>query len=149
MSWLKIIFVTHMYVMSSIFQQMLGPWKQYRIKVLPDVGMVKVYPKCVLKAANVDRVVTLSRNTSLLLDFSTRLFVHATTSSIRDTIHHPYISTCFCGILYSTIGAQQTNLLPENASENNAIFPKSWYGIYQTTSQWLSSYGCAIIVLYR
>ena len=39
------------------------------IKMLPDVGMVKVYPKCVLKAANVDRVVTLSRNTSLFLDF--------------------------------------------------------------------------------
>ena len=32
------------------------------IKMLPDVGIVKVYPKCVLKAANVDRVVTLSRN---------------------------------------------------------------------------------------
>ena len=29
--------------------------------------------------------------------FSTSLFVHAATSSIRDTIHHPYISTCFCG----------------------------------------------------
>jgi len=32
------------------------------IKMLPDVGMVKVYPKCVLKAANVDTVVTLSQN---------------------------------------------------------------------------------------
>ena len=51
-------------------------------------------------------------------------------------------------ILYSTIGAQQTNLLPENTSENDAIFPKSRYGIYQTTSQCLISYGCAIIVLY-
>ena len=52
-------------------------------------------------------------------------------------------------ILYSTISAQQTNLLPENASQNDAIFPKSRYGIYQTTLQWLSSYGCAIIVLYN
>ena len=43
-------------------------------------------------------------------------------------------------ILYSTISAQQTKLLSENASKNNTIF--------QTTSQWLSSYGCAIIVLY-
>ena len=51
-------------------------------------------------------------------------------------------------ILYSTISAQQTNLLPENASQNDTIFPKSRYRIYQTTSQWLSSYGCAIIVLY-
>ena len=31
------------------------------IKMLPDVGMVKVYPKCVLKAANVDRVVTVTK----------------------------------------------------------------------------------------
>ena len=51
-------------------------------------------------------------------------------------------------ILYSTISGQQTNLLPEKASQNDAIFLKSGYGIYQTTLQWLSSYGCAIIVLY-
>ena len=30
----------------------------------------------------------------------------------------------------------------------DAIFPKSKYGIYQTTLQCLSSYDCAIIVLY-
>ena len=52
-------------------------------------------------------------------------------------------------ILYSTISAQQMNLLPENASQNDAIFPKSRYGIYQTTSQCLSSYGCTIIILYK
>ena len=51
-------------------------------------------------------------------------------------------------ILYSTISAQQTNLLPENASQHDTIFPKSGHGIYQTALQWLSSYGCAIIVLY-
>ena len=51
-------------------------------------------------------------------------------------------------ILYSAISAQQMNPLPEYASQNDAIFPKSRYGIYQTTSQWLSSYGCTIIVLY-
>ena len=27
-------------------------------------------------------------------------------------------------ILYSTVSAKQTNLLPENASKNDAIFPK-------------------------
>ena len=46
---------------------------------------------------------------------------------------------------------QQTNLLPENASQNNAIFRqkvKSRYRTYQTTSQCLSSYGCTIIILY-
>ena len=50
-------------------------------------------------------------------------------------------------ILYSAISVHQTNLLPKNASQND-IFSKSQYGIYQTTSQWLSSYGCAIIALY-
>ena len=34
-----------------------------RTKMLPDVGMVKVYSECVLKAANIDWVVTLSQNT--------------------------------------------------------------------------------------
>ena len=34
-----------------------------RIEMLQDVGMMKVYPKCVVKAVNVDRVVTLSWNT--------------------------------------------------------------------------------------
>ena len=52
-------------------------------------------------------------------------------------------------ILYGTISVQQTNLSPENASQNDAMFPKSRYGIYQTTSQCLNSYGCAIIVLYN
>ena len=51
-------------------------------------------------------------------------------------------------ILYSTISAQQMNLQPENGSQNDAIFPKGRYGIYQTTSQCLSSYGCTIIVIY-
>ena len=51
-------------------------------------------------------------------------------------------------ILYSTISAQQMNLLPENPSQNNTTFPKSRYAIYQTISQWLSSYGCTIIVRY-
>ena len=41
------------------------------------------------------------------------------------------------------------NLLPENASQNYLIFPKKWYGIYQTTLQCLSSFGCTIIVLYH
>ena len=68
-----------------------------RIKMLPDVGMVKVYPKCVLKAANVDWVVTLTRNTPCSWTFSTSWFFHAATSGIRDTVHHPYISTCFSG----------------------------------------------------
>ena len=51
-------------------------------------------------------------------------------------------------ILYSTISVQQTNLLSENASQNDTIFPKSRYHIYQTASQCFSSYGCTVIVLY-
>ena len=54
-----------------------------RIKMLSDVGMVKVYPKCVLKAANVDRVVTLSRNRPpCSWTFSTTCFFYAATSTI-------------------------------------------------------------------
>ena len=46
------------------------------------------------------------------------------------------------------MSVQQMNFLTEDASQNGAIFPNSGYGIYQTTSQCLGSYGCAIIVLY-
>ena len=81
-----------------IVTHMLRPWKQCHIKMLPDVGMVKVYPKCVLKAVNVDWVVTQTRNTPpCSWPFSTSWFFHAATSGIRDTVHHPYIFTCFCG----------------------------------------------------
>ena len=58
-----------------------------RIKMLPDVGMVKVYPKCVLKAANAHWVVTLTRNTSPCswpfsqVGFSMQLPVASETSS--------------------------------------------------------------------
>ena len=38
-------------------------------------------------------------------------------------------------ILYGTISARQMNLLPDNASQNDAILPKSRYGIYQATLQ--------------
>ena len=71
-----------------------------RIKMLPDVGMVKVYPKYVLKAANVHWVVTLTRNTSpCSWTFSTSWFFHAATSGIRDIVHHPYISTTLKSVI--------------------------------------------------
>ena len=38
------------------------------IKMLPDIGMVKVYPECVLKAVNVDHYI-VTEYTSLFLDF--------------------------------------------------------------------------------
>ena len=46
------------------------------------------------------------------------------------------------------VSAQQTNLLPKNASQNDAIFAQKVYRIYATTSQYLSSYGCAITMVY-
>ena len=49
-------------------------------------------------------------------------------------------------ILYTMV--QQTNLLPKNASRNGAIFAQKVYQIYATTSQYLSSYGCTIIMVY-
>ena len=50
-------------------------------------------------------------------------------------------------ILYTMVSAQQTNLLPKNASRNDAIFAQKVYRIYATTSQYLSSYGCAITMV--
>ena len=47
-------------------------------------------------------------------------------------------------ILYTMVSAQQTNLLPKNASQNDGIFAQKVYRIYATSSQYLSSYGCAI-----
>ena len=44
------------------------------------------------------------------------------------------------------MSAQQTNLLPKNASRKEAILQKV-YRIYATTSQYLSSYGCAITMV--
>ena len=51
-------------------------------------------------------------------------------------------------VLYTMVSAQQTNLLPKNASRNDAIFAQKVYRIYATTSQYLSSYGCAITMVY-
>ena len=51
-------------------------------------------------------------------------------------------------ILYTMVSTQQTNLLPKNASRNDAIFAQEVYRIYATTSQYLSSYGCAITMVY-
>ncbi len=51
-------------------------------------------------------------------------------------------------ILYNMVGAQQTNLLPKTASQNDAIFAQKVYRIYVTTSQYLNSYGCAITMVY-
>ena len=46
------------------------------------------------------------------------------------------------------VSAQQTNLLPKNASQNDAIFAQKVYRIYATTSQYLDSYGCTITMVY-
>ena len=51
-------------------------------------------------------------------------------------------------ILYTMVSAQQMNLLPKNASRNDSIFAQKVYQIYATTSQYLSSYGCAITMVY-
>ena len=51
-------------------------------------------------------------------------------------------------ILYTMVSAQQTNLLPKNASGNDAIFAQKVYRIYATTSLYLNSYGCTISMVY-
>ena len=51
-------------------------------------------------------------------------------------------------IIYTMVSAQQTNLWPKNALRNGVIFAQKVYQIYATTSQYLSSYGCAITMVY-
>ena len=51
-------------------------------------------------------------------------------------------------ILYTMVSAQQKNLLPKNASRNDAIFAQKVYRIYVTTSQYLCSYSCTITMVY-
>ena len=50
--------------------------------------------------------------------------------------------------VYIMVSAQQTNLLLKNALRNDTIFAQKVYQIYGTTSQYLSSYGCAITMVY-
>ena len=45
--------------------------------------------------------------------------------------------------MYSMVCEQKTNILPENASQIDTIFPKIYITVYWTTSQCLSSYSCA------
>ena len=52
-------------------------------------------------------------------------------------------------ILYTMVSAQQTNLLPKNAARNDTIYAQKVYRTYATTSQYLSSYGCTIIMVYH
>ena len=48
-------------------------------------------------------------------------------------------------MLYSTVSVQQTSLSPANASQNDAIFSQH----IRATLQCLSSYGCAITIVYK
>ena len=43
-------------------------------------------------------------------------------------------------MLYTMVSAQQTNLLPENASQNDAIFAQKVYQIYATTCIYIYMY---------
>ena len=90
-----------------------------RIKRLPDVGMVKVYPKCVLTAANVDRGCYTDVNVNLwglyvgcsvkeapslfVKFFSPAGFSCKATRMFEDTLHHPYILLVFAENIFSTL----------------------------------------------
>ena len=96
------------YVMPSIFQKMLRPWQQCRITMLQDVGMVKVYPKCALKAVHVDWIVTLSWNTPCSWTFSTSWFsmLLPVASETPSTI--PTSLLVFVGNMYYSISLHRT-----------------------------------------
>ena len=65
-----------------------------------------------------------------------------------EVVYRGYEPTYRIIYTYSTVSAQQTNLLPENAFQNDAIFARFIHHRYGITSQCLSSYGCATTVLY-
>ena len=103
MSWL-----TNNYCGTYVMPNMLRPWQQCRIKMLPDVGMVKVYPKCALKAVHVDWVVTLSRNTCWSCTFSTSWFsmLLPVASETPSTI--PTSLLVFVGNMYYSMSLHRT-----------------------------------------
>ena len=51
-------------------------------------------------------------------------------------------------ILYSTVSVQQTIFLPQNASQMTPVLPKVYVAYVRPPSQCLSSYGCAISIVY-
>ena len=81
-----------------------------------DVGMVKLYPKCVLTAALLTGLLhwrkcwlelyvgcNVKEGPSLFAKFFHQLFFHATTSVFGGTLHHPYIMLVFAEIMFSTL----------------------------------------------
>ena len=73
------------------------------IKMLPDVGMVKTYPKCPEAGMNVDLgCYNVMNNIPFLVPevFYWSIFnATATTYVFRDTVRHSYISTSFVKML--------------------------------------------------
>ena len=77
--------------------------------------------------------------------YTTRVGIFTDTTKVVKRGYRPSIVRY---ILSSMVNAEQTNHLPENASQNDAMFSKSLYHVYQTTLQCLSFNRCAITVLY-
>ena len=79
------------------FSKMLRPWKQCCIKMLPDVGMMTLYPKCVLKLVNVDRVATMSRIHLLVPGLFVPVGFPCSYPWFQGCSAPSYICTCLCG----------------------------------------------------
>ena len=112
------------------YQAKIRIYRYIRTFVPTLVGMVKVYPKCVLKAANVGWVVTLLRNRRpCSWTFSTSCFFHAATTGIRDTIptsllvlKETFLYPCFISFLACTQCIVQLSSQAKNVPKKRSVF---------------------------
>ena len=85
-----------------------------RIKMLPDVGMVKVYPECVLKAANVDWVACgihlLGPGLFPPVGFSMQLPVVSETLSTMPTSPFVFVGNDFIPLLFMECNLCHVNI---------------------------------------
>ena len=80
----------------TYFSKMLRTWKQCCIKILPDVGIVRMYPKVHLQGGKCWLgYYKVTDTPPCSWTFCASWFFHAATHGFRDAVHHPYISTCF------------------------------------------------------
>lgn len=93
-----------------------------------------VFKVCDLKPANVKRnFVLMSWNTHPCSWAFPPInwFFRAATSSIRDTLHHPYVSTCFCGKRFYSLMTYGTM-----AHKSNMVTPSMPYSCYSGIHHW-------------
>ena len=96
--WAIIIIVKHIICDFQHISENVEAMKAVPHQILPDVGMVTTYPKCVLKPANVDLdCYNVTDTPPFSWTFCASWFFHVAIHGFRDAGHHLYICTRFCG----------------------------------------------------